>query len=456
MNMTTALEIKEMIDLAHKAQVEFERNYDQQQVDLLTKLSGKVIYDHSEQLAQMAVEETAMGVVADKIMKIKNKSKNIWYDLKNKQSMGIVNIDEVSGRIDIAKPMGVVAGITPVTNPVVTAMSKIMFSLKTKNAIIISPHPDAQKTTTYVVHLINDMLAKFNVPSGLIQVIEEPSIEKTNILMAQCDVVVATGGMPMVKAAYSSGKPSFGVGAGNVQVILDRYIDYDAAAKKIINGRTFDNGIICAAEQSVIYPYEDKDKVLAAFKNNGALIVSEENRDKIVNEIFKNNKLDRDIVGKSAAYIAKKAGLNIPADTRVLVIEAHGYGHNDIICKEKMCPVLCFIPYDSFDDAIHITKSNLAVEGNGHTVGIHSSQQQNILKVGFEITTSRIIINETCATTAGGTIQNGLAVTNTLGCGSWGNNSLSGNFSYNCLLNITRLARVSQKINIPCDEEIWE
>lgn len=232
------MEINEMLLKARAAQADYQERFNQDQVDEVVKTVAKVIFDNAEPLARMSVDETGMGVYEDKVAKCLGKSKGVWLDLKGKKSMGILSIDEETNLIEIAKPIGVVAGITPMTNPVVTPMSKIMFALKTKNAIIIAPHPKAKKCSGYAVKLINDAIAKFGVPEGLVQIVEEPSIEKTQQLMEACDVVVATGGMPMVKSAYSSGKPSFGVGAGNVQIILDRFIDFDDAANKVITGRT--------------------------------------------------------------------------------------------------------------------------------------------------------------------------------------------------------------------------
>ena len=448
-------EIKEMIAKARKAQAIYQSHFDQDDVDQVIKLAARSIFDNAEKLARMAVDETQMGVYEDKVSKNRNKSKGVWNNLKGKKSMGILGIDERTGLIEIAKPIGVVAGITPMTNPIVTPMSKIIFALKTRNAIIISPHPKAKLCSTAAVKTMLEAIASMDVPDGMVQVVEDPTLEKTQALMRECDTVVATGGMPMVKSAYSSGRPSFGVGAGNVQVILDRNIDYDLAAGKVVTGRSFDNGIICSGEQSVIYPKEHRDEILAALERNGAYIVPDGERDKVINAIFEEGALARDIVGQSAMFIAKKAGITIPEKTKVLAVEAHGVGKADIICKEKMCPVLAAIPYGYFDEAIEIAEANLMMEGNGHTAGIHSNNQANIIKAGTELSVSRLIVNAICATTAGGSIQNGLPVTNTLGCGSWGNNSISENFTYKHLLNITRIAPLSARIYVPTDEEIW-
>ncbi|MCT4673227.1 MAG: aldehyde dehydrogenase family protein [Prolixibacteraceae bacterium] len=449
------MEIKGMVEAAKKAQKIYEEYFDQERADKVVKLTAKIVYDNAELLAKEAIEETQMGVFKDKWAKITNKSKALWQDLKDKKSIGIIHIDEVTNIIEIAKPIGVVAAIAPMTNPVVTAMSKIMFALKTKNAIILSPHPQAKDCSIHTVKLILDAIRPFGVPEHLIQVVETPTIPKTNELMKLSDVIVATGGMGMVKSAYSSGKPSFGVGAGNVQVILDRSINYDEAAKNVIAGRCFDNGIICSGEQSIIYPRENKTEIFTAFIDQGAYIVPEKYRDQLVDVLFKEGKINREIVGQSVQVIAKMAKMNVPESTRVLLVEAKGIGFEDVICKEKMCPVMAALPYDSFEEAVDIAVVNLTMEGNGHTAAIHSNNQANIIKAGNELSVSRLVVNAPSATTAGGSLQNGLAVTNTLGCGTWGNNSISENFTYKHLLNITRIAPLSNKIHVPTDEEIW-
>lgn len=450
------MEIKEMIARAKKAQQEYEERFNQDAVDEVVKAATKVIYDNAEMLARLAVDETKMGVYEHKVAKNRNKSKGIWLNLQGEKSMGVLDIDDRTGLIKIAKPVGIVAGITPMTNPIVTPMANIAFALKTKNAIIIAPHPHAHNCSTLTVNMINEALAKLHVPEGLVQVIEEPTIQKTQELMSRVDVVVATGGMQMVHSAYSSGKPSFGVGAGNVQVILDRNIDYDEAADKIITGRAFDNGIICSGEQCFLYYEEDKEEIFKAFRKHGAYFVPEKQRDQVVNAIFSDGAICRDIVGQSVVTIAKKAGITVPDGTRILVVEAHGIGREDLICKEKMCPVMTCHPYHYFEEALGYAKTNLFMEGSGHTAGIHSNNQANIIKAGMEISVSRLIVNASCSITAGGSIQNGLSVTTTLGCGTWGNNSISENFTYKHLLNITRIAQLSPHIQMPSDEEIWQ
>lgn len=449
------MEIKEMVAKAREAQAIFERSFNQSTTDAVVKATARVVFENAEMLAKMAVEETQMGVYEDKVAKCRNKSKGVWYNLKGKKSMGILEIDERTDMITIAKPIGVVAGITPMTNPVVTPMSKIMFALKTKNAIIIAPHPKSKLCSAKTVHMIQEKLKTMGVPDYMVQVIEEPSIESTQELMKTADVVVATGGMPMVRSAYSSGKPSFGVGAGNVQVILDTDIDFEQAANKVITGRAFDNGIICSGEQFFAYPKKDKEAVFAAFKKQGAYFVNDEEKKKLLGVLFKDNAINRDVVGQGVDKIAKMAGFNIPAGTRVIVAEAVGAGTQDQICKEKMCPVMGCIGYDHFEEGLKIMLTNLHMEGNGHTAAVHSNNQGNIIMAGEMLTVSRVVVNAVSSTTGGGAIQNGLAVTNTLGCGTWGNNSISENFTYKHLLNTTRIAPLCERIRIPSDEEMW-
>lgn len=449
-------EIQKMIEEARKAQAYYNANFDQDAVNAVAKAVLKTVFDNAEMLAKMAVEETKMGIYEDKVAKNKGKSKGVWYNIKDKKSVGILNIDERTGMFEIAKPMGVVAGVTPMTNPIVTPMSKIAFALKTKNAIIISPHPHSKECSGKTVELIKAAIAPLGVPDAMVQIVKEPSIEKTQELMKLCDVTVATGGMAMVKSAYSSGKPSYGVGAGNVQVIIDRNYNVEDAAKKVVTGRSFDNGIICTGEQSFIYPREEREQVLAAFEKAGAYIAKGDEREKIINAIFQDGHTARDVVGQFPQFIAKKAGITIPDTAKVIVVESNGsHAQGDPISKEKMCPVLGAFPYDSFEEAVKIAYDNLSMEGSGHSAAIHSHSQANIIKAGSELNVSRLVVNAVSATTAGGHIQNGLAVTNTLGCGSWGNNSISENFTYKHLLNVTRIAPLSKTIKVPTDEEMW-
>lgn len=447
--------VNSLIEKARIAQKEFE-NFDQNQVDKIVREIGKVVYDNAEVLARMAVEETRMGVYEHKVAKNKGKAKVIWNDLRGKKSVGEISRDPLTNIVEIAKPIGVVGAVTPTTNPIVTPMCNAMFALKGRNAIVIAPHPRAKGCSSETVRLINERITALGAPKNLIQIIEEPSIEKTNDLMKLADVVVATGGMAMVKAAYSSGKPAYGVGAGNVQVIIDRDIDFDDAAKKIIDGRTFDNGIICSGEQTVISHIDDYDTVIEAFEKNGAFLVSDkEDIKKITETIFEDGHMNKDVVGQSTLRIAELAGINIPLDTKVILLESDRYGSEEILCKEKMCPVLTMLKYNDFEEGINIAKINLEMEGNGHSASIHSNSLDNIKRVGEILSVSRLVVNAPSATTAGGSFFNGFSPTTTLGCGSWGNNSISDNFTYKHLLNISRIGLIRENVIVLNDEQIW-
>jgi len=417
---------------------------------------GKVVYDNAERLARMAVDETGMGVYEDKTVKNKGKAKTIWNDLKDKKSVGIIHRDEITGIVKIAKPMGIVASITPTTNPIVTPMSNAMFALKGRNSIIISPHPRSKKCSSYTVELINEAIKKFDVPENLIQVIKEPSIELTNKLMQLADVVVATGGSGMVKAAYSSGKPAFGVGPGNVQCIIDRDVEFRDAVVKIIRGRTFDNGIICSGEQSVIIHEDDYDLIIEEFRNNNCYFIQDsKEKESIRKVLFPNGTMNKDVVGQSAHRIGKMAGLPISENTKALLVEADGIGDKDLLCKEKMCPLLTIFKYRTFEEAIEIAQANLELEGKGHTAAIHSTDADHIEYAGKNLTVSRLVVNQPSSTTAGGSFFNGFAPTTTLGCGSWGNNSISENFTYKHMINITCIGYFMKNKTVPSDEEIW-
>lgn len=443
------------IDRAKKAQEAFEK-YTQEQVDELVKIAAKTVHDHAEILAKMAVEETGMGVYEDKVIKNKMKAKVIWNNLKDKKSVGIIKRDEETGITEIAKPMGVVAAITPCTNPIVTPMSNAMFALKGRNAIIITPHHKSIRCSTATVDMINEALKKAGAPEHLIQILAEHSRENTRNLISSADVVIATGGMGMVKAAYSSGKPALGVGAGNVQCIIDKDADMKEAVPKIITGRIFDNGIICSGEQSVIMPEEKYDEIIKVFQENGAYHVSDsKEKEAFRKAMFKEGAMSRHVVGQSVQTLAKLANVTVPENTKVIIIEADDIGEADVLAKEKMCPVLTMYRYKTFEEGVKIAKANLEAEGKGHSVAIHSNNIDHIEYAGENLEVSRFVINQASATSAGGSFFNGFAPTNTLGCGSWGNNSISENLDYKHLINISRIGYYMADHKAPTDEELW-
>lgn len=447
--------IDDMLIKARTAQAVIA-GYSQTQVDRLVRAVGKVVYDRAEELARDTWEETAMGNVHDKTLKNQTKSRNVWHYLKDKKSVGVIEPRNSDGIITIAKPVGVVGAAVPTTSPVMTAMCNAMFALKGANALIIAPHPRAKKTTVKTVELISAELRKLGAPDNLIQCIAEPSIPLTNQLMASVDVLVATGGPAMVNAAYSSGKPSFGVGAGNVQTIIDRNVDCMSVAEKVIAGRTFDNGIICSGDQSIIVPREDYRQVVEAFQEKGAYYVEDQALvDKFRAVLFTDGYTAKEVVGQSVETIAELVGVQLPKHTHAILLKSNG-ATDDVLRSEKMCPVLTAFEYDTLDDAIAIAAANLEIRGKGHTCAIHSNNPSHIEKIGLSLPVSRVAVNEPGSLSVGGNLKNGFIPTGTLGCGSWGNNSISENFNYKHMINTQRIGFTLEDRVVPNDEEIWQ
>lgn len=444
------------IERARVAQAEFEK-MSQEQVDLAVKTIGRVVYENAEYLAKLAVEETGMGNVPDKIAKNKQKAGIVWNNLKDKKSRGVLDTDESTGITRIAKPVGVVAAITPCTNPIVTPMSNSMFAVKCGNAIIITPHHKSIKCSTVTVEMINKELDKLGYPKNLIQIIDKHSRENTRNLISSADVVIATGGAGMVTAAYSSGRPALGVGAGNVQCIIDKDYDYKVAVPKIIAGRAYDYGIICSAEQACICHESVYDDVLAEFEKNGGYVCkTKEETDAVRKALFNEDGTpSKYVVGQSPQKIAELAGLTIPADTKVIVVQPEGTGLHDVLGGEKMCPVIAAYKYSTLEEAVKIAAEDLEKDGKGHSVALHSDNEDTILYVGNNLCVSRFVINQTSANSAGGSYFNGLAPTNTLGCGTWGHNSISENLDYKHLMNVSRVARYMPNNKVPSPEELW-
>lgn len=454
-NMDNASYIASYVQRGRDAQKAFEK-YSQEEVDKAVMAIAKAVYDNAMELAELAVSESGMGDVDDKVIKNKSKAAVIWNSLRGKKSRGVIDRDNKTGITKIAKPMGVVAAITPCTNPIVTPMSNAMFSLKSGNSIIITPHHKAINSSTKAVQYMNEALKKLSMPDNLIQILDQQSRENTKALISSCDVVIATGGMGMVKAAYSSGKPALGVGAGNVQCIIDYGVDYRAALKKAVDGRAFDNGIICSGEQSIIIPEKDKEEIYSILREEGCLLITDEKERNALREtLFIEGAMNRHLVGQSAEKVAEFAKIPGGKGVRVIVVEAEAHGDKELLSKEKMCPVLVAHSYRNFEEAVAIASENLEVEGKGHSVSIHSDNEDHILYAGEKLSVSRFLVNQACSFTAGGSYFNGLAPTNTLGCGSWGNNSLSENLTYTHLMNISRIANYMAQNQVPEEEDLW-
>jgi succinate-semialdehyde dehydrogenase len=446
--------VDDMIQKARAAQVAWEEA-GQKQIDAVVREIGRAVYDNAEMLARLTVEETQTGNYEDNLKQDKRKAGIIWQSLKRRKSVGVVRRDKETGLVEIAKPIGVVAAILPMTIPVTNFMSNAMFSVKARNAIIAAPHPKSVKTVATTLSLVLAALEKFDVPDDLIQCLNQPSIELTKELMSKADVVVATGGMPMVKSAYSSGKPAYGVGPGNVQCIIDRKVDIEEVVPKIVDGRAFNNGLPCACEQAVMVHKEDFREVLqsflhheAAFVEDGAVIR------KLADALYVDGVLNRECMGISALQLAERIGINVPKDTRILLVKADN-GTPEELRKEKLCPVTLIYTYSTFEDAVAMVNSNILLQGRGHSVAIHSNDEKHIEALAMAIPVTRIIVNQCATTSAGGSFMNGFGATTTLGTGFWGNTALNGNLDFTNLLNYTKIGYPPAGARVLSDEEIW-
>ncbi len=428
----------------------------QEEVDLMCRVINKAVSDNAEELAKLAVEETNMGNVESKIIKNTTMGSGVWLTMKNKKSIGIIGEDKEKNLVYVAHPKGVVASVAPTTNPTITPLGNAMLAIKGRNTIIVSPHPRSKKTTGKTIEYMNKALAEINAPENIIQMVKDPSIEATQELMSSADVIVATGGMGMVKAAYSSGKPAYGVGQGNVQAVIDdEYDDLDLAAQFIIMGRSFDNGVICACNQSIIVHKDKKADMIKSLEKNGAYYIGEKSDvDKVRNVLFEKGKLNIEMIGRSPFEIAKKAGFDIPNETSALVLATESRGKEDLLCGEKLCPVLILTTYEDFKDGVEIAKANLLYQGAGHTAVVHSNNKERIEYAAVELPVGRLLVNVPGIAAGGGGLFTHLNPTPSLGCGSWGGNSISENLTYEHLLNIATIA-YPRDGEPPTDEEIW-
>lgn len=454
--MDTQEYLANQIAAARVAQQEFAK-CSQERVDAAVRAIGKAVYDHAEELARMAVDETRMGVYESKVAKCRNKAKSTWWRMKGKKSRGIIERDEKNGIIKVAKPIGVVGCVTATTNPVINPMHNAMCALKCGNAVIISPHPRAKGVGARTVEVMNEALDRLSMPPNLIQIISEPTMELSAGLMKAADLCVCTGGPALVKTAYSSGKPVYGVGQGNVQVLVDRDVDYDKTARMIIEGRTFDNGVLCTCEQNIICPRDKAQEMIAALKAHGAYyIAAQEEADKVRNSAFPDGVFNKVWTGTTVQQMAQLAGLeHVPKETRVIVCCTKGYGREEVLAKEKLFPMLALFLYDTWEEAMEIAQANLAVEGMGHSVVIHSHNREHIEAVPAVVNVSRYAVNQVGGTALGGALDNGLNPTTTLGCGTWGNNIISENLWFTHLMNVSRISYQVADMYIPSDEEIW-
>ncbi len=431
------------LNQVRKAQQEFA-SFSQEQVDNIFAEAAIAANNARIELAKLAVEETGMGIVEDKVIKNHFASEYIYNKYKDEKTCGILEHDTAYGILKIAEPIGIVAAIVPTTNPTSTAIFKALIALKTRNGLMISPHPRAKKSTIRAAQIILDAVVKAGAPENIIGWIDEPSLELSNALMHHVDLILATGGPGMVEAAYSSGRPAIGVGAGNTPAIIDDSADVQMAVNSILLSKSFDNGVICASEQSVLVDQSIYPAVKAEFLKRGAYILKKNEVNKLRKIILQNGNVNPNIVGQSAFTIAKMAGFNVPENSKVLIAEVTEVSHDEPFSHEKLSPVLAMYKVKGFEEALVKGSHLVELGGLGHTSVLYtdvSKNQERITAFANRMKTGRVIVNMPSSQGAIGDIYNfKLAPSLTLGCGSWGGNSISENVGVKHLLNIKTVA----------------
>lgn len=465
----TEAELKYVDGLFEKAKAAqaIYAKFTQEQLDKAARACAKAVYDNAEMFAKEDLEETGMGRYDAKVTRNLNGPKAQWYYTKNKKSTGVIGWEK--GKLDqeciikIAKPVGIVAGVSPVTNPVQNMASNGMQALKCGNAIIFCPHPKAKNVSNHAVKIIREYITEAGAPADIIQVVENPSIEFTGEIMKRADAIVATGGPGMVYAAAASGTPSMGVGQGNCQAVIDYGMtdQLDDITNGILENRSFDGGILCTGEQTVFVPEEDKDAIIKYFEQNGALVLRDaETSRKLANLLF----IDRDgrrapnpaYVGKTVQEIGGAIGLDVPENKAVIIAVVEKYAEAEDLCREKLCPVIALHAYKgTFEEAVAMAKGNLLMEGAGHSSDVYSMDKDHQIYAGLELPVCRLIVNNNNFYAGGGQYNTGLVPTSGLGCGFWGRNTIRENLNYEHLLNYTRMVFTMDGIEAPTDEEIW-
>lgn len=440
-DLASIQEIRNLIAASRNAQ-KILAGYDQHRIDALVEAVGAACEANAERLAQMAVEETGFGVVADKVLKNRLGSRGICDSIRSMKTVGVISEDKERKVVDIAVPVGVVAALVPSTNPTSTVMYKTLIALKSGNSVIFSPHPNARKCIFATVEIICEAIAKVGAPEYAIQVIRTATIEATNTLMRHPDtsLILATGGPGMVKAAYSSGNPAIGVGAGNGPAFIERSANIALAVKHIIDSKTFDNGTICASEQSIVTEACIKDKVVQEAKRQGCYFLDADQSRKLAGVLLRpGGSMNPAIVGRSAMDIAAMVGIAVPSGTRVLISEQTEVGHSNPYSREKLCPVLGFYVAEDWQAACARCIELLENEGIGHTMVVHSENIDVIRRFAQEKPVMRLLVNTPGALGGVGATTN-LPPAFTLGCGAVGKTATSDNVTPMNLLNIRRLA----------------
>jgi sulfoacetaldehyde dehydrogenase len=450
-------EISALMERARAAQEQIE-NYTQEQVDeLIRAMVWAVARPHrSEKIAQFTVDETQLGNYDGKYLKIHRKTRATLMDIIDDKSVGILEEDPERNIVKIAKPMGVIGALAPSTNPEATPVIKAIHAVKGRNSIIVAPHPRAKLTNKMICDYMREAITAMGAPADLVLAIETPTLEKTNELMAQCDRVLATGGGAMVTAAYSSGTPALGVGVGNAVITVDETADLEDASEKIRMSKTLDLAASCSSDNSVILVDAVYDAMMDKLQHQGGYLVNAEEKQKLQNTIWHDGHLNTAIVAQPAEKIASMANIELPEGKTFYIVPETGWGADHPFSGEKLSVVMALYRANDIDHAIELTNNIQAYQGQGHSCGIYSNSDENIMKMANATKTSRVMVNQPQAASNSGNLWNGMRQTFSLGCGSWGGNGTNNNVSWRDLINETWVSKPLEVAKeLPSDEELF-
>lgn len=448
--------VTKLIGRARKAQA-IVNTYSQEQVDLLSRAVGWALVQTEtvEKIATFCQEETRMGNEESKKNKLYKKVRGVLWDINSQKSVGVVEENIEKGIRKIAKPIGVIGSLIPTTQPELCPATQGILAVKSRNAIVFSPHPRSQKTTLMVTEVMRGVLKKYGVPEDLIICAEQPTMEMSREIMEQSDMVIATGGAAMVRAAYSSGTPAYGVGVGNAVVVIDETADIKQAATNVRVSKTFDYASGCSCDNSVIVSERVYDDFLACLKEEGAYLANGEEKKRLQAAMWPDgHTLNREIVTQPASRIGEVAGIDISKDTTMIIVEETGRGKEYLFSGEKLSVVLSVYRYKNFEEAIRMVNEIHAYQGAGHSCGIQSNDEEHILKLALETKTTRVMVRQAQSVGNGGDWNNGMPFTGSLGCGFWGGNIVSENITLKHFLNNTWLS-VPIKGRVPSDQELF-
>ena len=453
-----ALLVADLVRKARTAQAT-ANEYDQARADELVAAAGWAIVEpgRNRELAELAVADTGIGNVEDKVRKNHRKTFGLLRDLKGAKSVGVIADHPTLGLLEIARPVGVVCAITPSTNPAATPANKIINALKGRNAVIVAPSPKGWATCARLVEFIHAQFTRIGAPHDLVQLLPSPvSKQSTAELMKRCDLVVATGSQANVRAAYASGTPAFGVGAGNVAAIVDASADVELAAQRIVRSKTFDNATSCSSENSLVIVDAVRASLIAALQARGAVLLDGVQKATLGAFMWPQGKLSPAVIGQSARAIAEQVGWSEIARQQpsILMVEEDGIGLDHPFSGEKLSPVLTLYRAADFAQAMQTVQRIYAFEGAGHSVGLHSTHPEHALQLGLRLPVSRVIVDQAHCIATGGSFDNGLPFSLSMGCGTWGKNNFSDNMNYRHYLNITRISRPIPE-RVPSEAEIF-